>query len=96
MPLEREIEHSCVVWAEAHGFESIKLDLSARSYPDRLCLGPTRAALFVEFKRPGERPRRRQLAVHRRLASLGWTVHVIDDPEQFRALMRREYSLEPD
>lgn len=73
--------------AEEAGCVHIKLDLAKRDWPDRLVLGPGRMFLFVEFKRPGEKPRRGQTALHRVLNRLGFEVHVIDSVDQFHQLL---------
>ena len=51
--------------------------------PDRLVFMPGGRLYLVELKAPGERPRPSQLAVHGRLAALGFPVHVVDDADAF-------------
>lgn len=85
--LERHIEKRCVSYAQEHGYESVKLDMARRSYPDRLFLGPDKKVFFVEFKRPGQKLRTHQRASHARLERLGWTVYVIDDFDSFVRLL---------
>ena len=46
--------------------------------PDRLCLLPKGRAFFVEVKTTGEKPRKIQEFVHKRLRSLGFRVYVLD------------------
>lgn len=85
--LEKYLEQKCVQYAKAFGFECIKLDKAKRAWPDRLFLGPGATALLVEFKRPGEKPRKQQDALHIKLRELGHSVHVIDDFEDFAQLI---------
>ena len=49
--------------------------------PDRFVLLPKGRIYFVETKSTGDRPRKRQLLVHRLLRGLGFSVDVIDDME---------------
>jgi len=58
----------------------IKLSaIGRRGWPDRLFLWEGANVLFVEFKRPGEEPRKMQLYVHRILRKMGFEVQVHDD-----------------
>ncbi len=91
--LERAIEHECVAHAFREGFVSIKLDKAARSWPDRLFLGPSGQTLLVEFKRPGEKLRKQQEVRHAQLAKLGHPVNVITSFEQFQSLLTESQAL---
>ena len=48
-------------------------------WPDVAFLCPGARTLLVEFKRPGDEPRPRQLYIHDQLRQLGYTVEVCDD-----------------
>lgn len=48
--------------------------------PDRLVLIDSKC-YFVELKRPGEKPRKLQKAVHKTFKKLGFEVYVIDTKE---------------
>ena len=85
--LEAHIERKCCELAEENGFEHIKLDRSKRKWPDRLFLGPYSQVLLVEFKRPGEIPKKQQASFHRKLARLGHQVHVVESIAQFEILL---------
>jgi len=50
-----------------------------RGWPDRLLLWPWRNVLFVEFKRPGEQPRKLQHYVHELIRAIGFEVLVHDN-----------------
>lgn len=52
---------------------------SSIGFPDRLLLWKNGGILFVEFKRPGEKPRRIQEVCHELLRGMGFTVQVHDD-----------------
>lgn len=81
--LEIDLENECVAFAQAFGWMSAKFNV--RGWPDRLFLGPGRRCWLVEFKRPGEKPRPQQLALHRRLAVQSHPVSVIETFAQFEA-----------
>lgn len=49
--------------------------------PDRLCLFPNHKMAFVEIKTTGQKPRRIQAYMHKKLRALGFRVEVIDSVE---------------
>lgn len=49
--------------------------------PDRLCLFPNHKMAFVETKTTGQKPRRIQAYMHKKLRALGLRVEVIDSIE---------------
>ena len=49
--------------------------------PDRLCLFPNHKIVFVETKTTGQKPRRIQAYMHKKLRTLGFRVEVIDSVE---------------
>ena len=55
--------------------------------PDRLVLLPGGRIAFVELKAPGEVPRPLQLHRHQQLRNLGFSVFVIDSPEQIPRML---------
>ncbi len=79
--LERDIESKCVDYARKNGALGIKLD-TRRGWPDRLFIS-LQGVWFVEFKRPGQMARPKQLAAHRELAQRGYPVSVVDTVSQF-------------
>ena len=85
--LESSLEHKCVEYAFKYGFISIKLDNAARSWPDRMFLGPSSQMFMVEFKRPGFKPRVQQKIRHEQLAGLGHPVSVICRFSDFVSLL---------
>lgn len=46
--------------------------------PDRLCLFPGAKLAFVELKTTGEKPKKIQLYIHKKLRNLGFKVFIID------------------
>jgi hypothetical protein len=83
VPLESIIERKSVKHAETQGWLSIKLDRSARSWPDRQFIGPDQQHFFVEFKRPGQKPRDQQCYRMTQLLALGHDVYVCDTFDDF-------------
>lgn len=49
--------------------------------PDRLCLFPNHKIVFVETKTTGQKPRRIQAYMHKKLRALDFRVEVIDSIE---------------
>jgi len=61
--------------------------VSVTGLPDRLVLMPGGRVYFVELKTPGEKPKPHQLAAHRLLKNLGFTVAVIDSAETLKKFL---------
>ena len=81
--LEIDIEKGFVSTAERLGVMAIKYnDKKRRGGPDRLVVSPFAPAYFVEFKRPGEKPRPAQAEYHRKLKSKGYEVQIHDDLQE--------------
>jgi len=77
--LEAQIEKSIVRYAEGNGWLVRKIIYPGRKgCPDRMFIKDGRV-LFVEFKRPGEKPRGTQKNEHARFRNHGVEVYVIDD-----------------
>ena len=58
----------------------LKLTIAGnRGWPDRLLLWPNRGVMFIEFKRPGQKPRKLQEFVHAAIRRLGFVVEVHDN-----------------
>ena len=55
--------------------------------PDRMVLLPKGRIGFVEVKAPGKKPRPLQQRRHQQLRDLGFTVSVLDDPEQIPEIL---------
>ena len=85
---EKIIEQKLVTAVKKHGgicpkFTSPGFD----GMPDRLVLLPYGKFAFVEVKAPAEKPRPLQLARHRLLHQLGYSVYVLDDEEQIGGML---------
>ncbi|MGB5662136.1 VRR-NUC domain-containing protein [Eudoraea sp.] len=78
---ESYIERKCVTLAKTRGYVGIKVGLYG--WPDRLFIGPKAYVWWVEFKRPGGRPTKLQLARIATLRRLGFRVDVVDNFEVF-------------
>lgn len=79
MVREIAIENYVVQRAEAAGYFVRKLSwLGRRHAPDRVFARQDRGTVFIEFKRPGEKPRKGQSLEHRRMKRAGMEVYVCD------------------
>jgi hypothetical protein len=79
--LERTIEQKVCKWAKFQGIQALKLTCTANTgWPDRMFLYQGRT-VFIEFKAPGRKLARNQLARWDWLNSNGFTVRVFDDAE---------------
>ena len=86
---ESTIESNLVKQVKAMGGMAIKLiSPNFAGLPDRLVLLPHGRMFFVELKATGQKPRPLQIAVHRKLRKLGFTVYVIDSNEKVKELLQ--------
>ncbi len=85
---ESDIEKRLVSAVKAAGGEAIKMSAGG-GLPDRLLLFPGGRCCFVEVKAPGEKPRLLQQLRHEELRSLGFGVHVVDDPSQIPGIVEK-------
>lgn len=84
MRLERDLEHyaRCFIAETRLGQMRKFISPGRRGAPDNLALWTSGVCDFLEFKQPGKRPDRHQVAWHRDLRALGFTVLVLDTKEQ--------------
>ncbi len=76
---ESGIELPVVKRAKAAGSFVRKVQWAGQiAAPDRVFAHPERGTVWIEFKAPGERPRRSQLLEHERMRAAGMEVHVCD------------------
>ena len=89
--IESKIEQKAVdlVWKWL-GIEGEKLKIIGNTgYPDRIFWMPGGIPLMIEFKAPGEKPRPKQLEVHKKLINLGYKVEVHDNEfDAFQAVIQ--------
>lgn len=84
---EKYIERALVKHVEALGGLCIKLLTNHfLGLPDRMILLPGGSMFFVELKSTGQKPRKIQEVVHKKLRALGFKVLVIDSVEQINFL----------
>lgn len=85
---EKIIERKLVEKCKSCGAMCIKLlTYQFIGLPDRMCLFPNGVVVFVELKSTGEKPRKIQLNVHKKLKNLGFRVEVIDSIDQIDSLI---------
>jgi hypothetical protein len=78
---EAGIEADGVAYAVARGWKHKKI--GTNSWPDHLFVKEVRRVKFVEFKRPGEKPRPNQAKRLKELREMGFECHVVDRKEQY-------------
>ena len=84
---ESYIERKVTEAAKANGWLAYKwVSPSQRGVPDRLYFKDSQLVI-VEFKAPNKKPTPYQEAIHRRLAAVGWRVHIIDNIDEGKALL---------
>ena len=84
---EASIERSCRDRAALAGFLLLKLHHGIVGMPDRLLVCPHAPDIFIEFKRPGERPEKIQEHWHDLLRGMGKRVEVVSSVARFRELL---------
>lgn len=88
MVRERDIERKLKKRVEGMGGLCLKFISSVSGVPDRLVLMAGGQIVFVELKRPGEKPRPLQERQIRRIRELGFRVEVIDSEQGIEELMQ--------
>lgn len=92
--LEIEIELAAVKYARKHGALLTKCVVPGeRDWPDRIGLFPNGHVFYIEFKRPGEEPRRGQLSNHKMLRRLGFSVYVCDNKAHAEEIINNELEI---
>lgn len=79
--LESGVEgKACELLLTHLGLKSSKLKiLGENGFPDRIIWLPGGKPLLIEYKRPGEDPRPKQVEIHGYLRKLGYHIEVISD-----------------
>ena len=85
---EKVIEHKLLTEVKKIGGLALKfVSPGFDGMPDRIVLLPGGKIGFVEVKAPGKKPRPLQIARHKSLMKLGFSVYVIDSVEQIGAIL---------
>jgi len=91
MKSESKVEGDCRDHAKDCGCFLLKLNPAFFvGIPDRMLIGPNKTIFFIEFKKVGKKPIRRQLFVHKLFRDLGFSVYVIDDFKNFKEILNAE------
>ena len=87
--LEKDVEKAVCDYAVKLGWWHRKFSSpSHRSVPDQIMITPFHMVLFVEFKRPKEKPTPAQIREATRLQEVGQRVYCCDDIEKGKELVR--------
>ena len=79
---EKDIEQRFRLQCKLHGCHAVKfIDPSRDGAPDRFVLTPWGMSLFVEFKKPGEQPRRNQIQYLLMLNEMGYLAFTANDSD---------------
>jgi hypothetical protein len=88
---EADIERKFYDHVKSTGGVAIKVNPNwYRNYPDRLVIRPGGSSFFLEFKRPGEKPRKGQALVARYLKRRNILVYWTDSLEVAIAIYEDE------
>lgn len=87
--LEASVEEDVVAWAENQGWHVRKMQYPGRrGCPDRFFFRGG-SLVIIEFKRPGKKKADPlQVREHLRYAEVGWKVHVIDNRDDAKRILR--------
>jgi hypothetical protein len=77
----QNVELPTVRWAKKNGFIHAKVKFVESGWPDRLFVGPWGGLVFIEFKRPGQRPDKLQEFRMAQLAGRGILVEWFDNAD---------------
>ena len=78
--LEKTIEAAVVNYAKKKGCLVRKMNgLGARSWPDRLFLGPSGRCCWIEFKTPNGKLTPLQGQLHEKMFAMGHKIYVVRD-----------------
>ena len=78
--LEKDIEREVSDYAMQKKCMVLKLNVWGRvGWPDRLFIYPIRRLVFIEFKLPGQKPRKIQEYIHGKLREYGFWVVTVDN-----------------
>lgn len=82
--LESEIQAEIIKWAEESGYIALKAISNNKSgFPDLTLVGYNSRLVWVEVKRPGNKPRQLQQWRHEQLKERGHTVAIVESLEEF-------------
>lgn len=91
--LEKDIEQALVREVRKRGGMCPKwVSPGLNGVPDRIILLSGKRIAFAEMKSPGQKPRPLQEVRIRQLRNLGFSVYVIDRPEQIERVLDEIYT----
>ena len=87
--LESNIEQACTKYANSRDIVCVKLNRLI-GLPDKVFLRYGKL-FFVEFKRPGQEPRKIQIYWHELLRRHNFNVYVVNNFKQFTEILDNEF-----
>ena len=85
---EIDIENLLKKRVKEKGGVALKMHPYRAGVPDRLCVMPGGEVIWVELKRPGQKPTKLQAHWHRTLQALDHELAVLDSPEAVENFVR--------
>lgn len=87
--LEADIEQDAADWAVARGWMSFKFTPQGQTgFPDRLFISLCGIHVWIEFKKPGEEPRKLQRYRLKKLREQAVNAHWVDTLAQAQTLLK--------
>ena len=87
--LEADIEDAAVSWAKSRGWLAVKMTPHGQTgWPDRLFVWTCGIHVWIEFKAPGEVPRKLQMYRIKKLRERAVNAHWCDTLEQAKTLLK--------
>jgi hypothetical protein len=86
--LEKDVVKPVTRWAKDHKVVSIALDYAG--WPDRMYIFPKGAVVFIEFKRPGKKPRKLQAVRLRTLVDYKQKAYTFDNAAAAIRILEQE------
>lgn len=95
LPREKDIERTLTRYCRSRGLLAYKfISPGNDGVPDRLILGPGGRVLFLELKRPGNKPTELQLYQMGRIKALGHVAEWRDNLADMKALVDQYFPTE--
>lgn len=89
MTSEKALEQKLKTVIRFNGGLYLKLlPFQCNGLPDRLCLLPEGVIFFAEIKSTGDKPKKLQTYMHKKIRKLGFKVFIIDTLDQIKEIAK--------